>query len=185
MPVLIPNFAIYVQQRTSIPILAGVVDGYPRENHVLSLASTDNPVESGATITDNVVRKPNKLKLEGGVSDIIAAPGLSFGPDRASVAWGEIIALMEDKTLVDAVTALHVYRNMIFSKVEAPVDVLTGRSLRFTVELKEILVATTSDAMFAESDVDPQGPAAGRSGQVDRGDVNSAPRRNASAGLRI
>lgn len=174
MPIL-QNFALYQQQRTFLPALRGRVDGFPREEHQLSIASTENPVESGSTITDNAVQKRAKLRLEGWVSDLIPAPGVEFSADRATGVWGEIDAIMARRELITAVTPLRVYRNMIIARVTAPVDRFTGRALRFTIDLQEILIARTSTAMFPEGSVDENGPAAGRTSSVDRGDVASRP----------
>ena len=169
------NFAVYQQQRTLIPVLAGRVDGYPREEHQLSSDVTRYPVESGATLNDNVVKQPDRLRLEGWVSDILPAPGNVASPDRAADVWGEIYELIRNRTLVMVITGLRVYRDMVFKRIVAPVDKLTGRSLRFTVDLEQIQFSDTAISRFPPAVVDASGPAADRTSEVDGGHVASPP----------
>ena len=168
-----PNFAIYQQTaaRTSIPVLAGRVDGYPVEEHRLDLGTTEHPVESGSTLTDNAVKRRERLRLEGWVSDILPAPGNMLSQSRPTDVWGEIVRLFEAREPVDVVTSLRVYRNMLVVRCIAPVDKTTGRSLKFTIDLAELLFASTSIARFPPDAVD--GPADDRSSEVDGGDRQS------------
>ena len=168
-----PDFAVYRQQRTLIPLLEHLVDGYPSEEHQLTLGTTDNPVESGSTLTDNAVKRRERLRLQGWVSDIMPAPGLSVSPGRPTDTWQEIIQLFENKTLLTVVTPLRVYRNMVIVRAVAPRDKHTGAALRFTIDLAEVLLADTSLARFPPAAVDPAGPAAERTSEVDRGELQA------------
>ena len=164
-----PNFAIYIQERTMIPLLEGRVDGYPVEEHRLDLGTTENPVESGAELTDNAVKRREKLQLQGWVSDILPAPGYTASPDRAADTWAEIIELFKARTPIVVVTALRVYRNMLVIRAVAPVDKLTGRALRFTLDLAEVLYADTAVSQFNARTVDQEGEVADKTATVDRG----------------
>lgn len=166
-----PNFAAYRQQRTMIPVLSGRVDGYPKEEHQLTLGTTENPVESGSMLTDNAVKRREHLRLEGWVSDIQAAPGNTASPDRPSDVWGTLVDLFEDRELLTVITHLRVYRNMLIVRAVAPVDKNTGRALRFTIDLMEMLFSDTALARFPPDVVDENGPASDRTSEVDRGDL--------------
>ena len=168
-----PNFAIYTPQRTEIPLLQGRVDGYFAEEHQLTLGTTENPIESGSTLTDNAVKRRERLRLEGMVSDLLPAPGLSFSPDRPADAWNEIVQLFKDRTLVTVITAIRVYRNMMIVRALAPRNVRTGQALRFTLDLQEMLFSETDIARFTPATVDQGGPAADRTTEVDSGDVGA------------
>ena len=168
MATLNPGFAAYDQERTHMPVFAGKVDGFFRETHKLGLGTTENPLESGSTLTDNAVKLRDKLTLEGMVSDLLPAPGISYSEDRAADVWGSIVELFKNRTLLEVVTALRVYRNMIITSAEAPVSVRTGKSLRFTLELSEMLFAATETGRFIADGV--SGPAIDRTSEVDGGD---------------
>lgn len=166
-----PNFAVYRQQKTEILLFAGRVDGYPNEEHQLTLGTTENPVESGSMLTDNAVKRRDRLRLEGWVSDLLPAPGLTASPDRATDVWGEIIQIFKNRTVLEVVTPLHLYKNMMIVRAIAPRNKRTGRALRFTIDLREMLFSETSLARFPPDAVDPNGPAANRTSEVDRGDL--------------
>ena len=165
-----PNFAIYPRTRTEIGALAGRVDGYPVEEHRLDLTLTHNPVERGATLTDNAVKGQEKLRLQGWVSDLQPAPGNVLSHDRAADTWAAIVNLFVARELVEVVTALKVYRDMVIKRAIAPVDKMTGRALRFTIDLAQVLFANTEIVRVSADAVDPAGPAAARTSTVDAGD---------------
>ena len=165
-----PNFALYPHTRTEIGVLAGRVDGYPVEEHRLDLQLTQHPVESGATLTDNAVKGQEKLRLQGWVSDLQPAPGNEMSHDRAADTWAAIVELFVAREPIDVVTALRVYRNMVIKRAIAPVDKMTGRALRFTIDLAQVLFANTEITRVSAEGVDPDGPAADRTSTVDAGD---------------
>ena len=162
------NFALYPVARTNLPALLHLVDGYSVEEHKLTLGTTENPVESGSTLTDNAVKRRERLKLTGWVSDILAAPGNRVTHDRSATTWGVIVRLFEDRTPMDALTMIRTYRNMMIVQCVNTVDKTTGRGLRFTIDLAEMLFAETNIARFPPDII--SGPAIGRSSEVDGGD---------------
>lgn len=176
MPVFDPNFAIYPQVTTAIPILGRRVDGYFSEEHRLDLDTTEYPIESGGVLTDNAVKRRDRLRLQGMTSDLLPAPGNEATPERSAEAWSAIRTLFRDRTPVEVVTALHRYRNMIVVRCVAPVDRTTGRALKFTVDLVEVLFTETELTRFGPTTVDPTGPAADRTSTVDAGDKSSPTR---------
>ena len=169
MPV--PNFFLYARRETEIVELFGVIDGFDTEEHRLSLETTEVPVEDGSPLTDNVVKRPDELRLTGVTSDVFLPEGVQFNGnlgDRSTVAWQTIRELMISRELVNVVSHLHEYRNMIIRNCTAPVDVSTGAALVFSMDIKEILFADTELTRF-----DPQtvsGPAVDRAVEVDGGE---------------
>lgn len=168
------EFALYPQTRTSIPVLGQTsVDGYFREEHRVGLEKTLFPVESGASLTDNAVSRPQRLRLEGLVSDLLPAQGNSLSPDRATNTWAEIVALTKARTTFDVVTPIRVYTNMLIVRAEVPRSVRTGKALRFILELEELILETTQGTGIFEDQV--MGPAVDRTSTVDGGDRTSPP----------
>ena len=162
--------ALLPQEPTGIPIIAGFVDGYVTQEHRVEVNTTTYPVESGSSLTDNAVKQPERLKLTGWVSDLMPSPGVGPGVNlksRATLAWTIIVQLMEIKRPVTAVTQLRTYRNMLITKAVAPVDVRTGQSLQFTLDLQEILFARTRIVRLPPEVV--SGPAQDRTSMVDGG----------------
>lgn len=169
------DFLLFPQGTTEIAALAGRVDVYTSEKHTLTQASTEVPVESGSVLTDQAVARRATLRLTGVTSDVLPAPGLTLSPDRATDAWNAIARLIEENIVVVVVTALRVYRNMLVGQATAQVDKSTGRSLRFTLDLAEVLFTDTEIVRFGQETVDGQSQAAGRESQVDHGDLAAPP----------
>ena len=177
MPFAEPNFAILAQRtRTSIPLIAGI-SGFESEEHEVNMRATHHPVESGAPLTDNAILEPQKIRLNGRVTDLLP----KSEPGEPSRVWNRIIQLARTRELVTVHTDLHTYRNMLIQKAVAPVNRRTGRSLVFRLELAEVLTTVSAvDALTAEQTVSqPQNPdnmpAADRTSIVDRGTVASVP----------
>ncbi len=166
-----PSFAVFRQGHTRIPVLEHRVDGYPIEEHRLDLATTEHPVESGNELTDNAVKRRERLRLQGWVSDLLPAPGNTHNVERASDTWNEIVQLFEARTPIDVITTLRTYRNMLIARAVAPVDKTTGyRSLRFTIDLVEVLFTDTELSRISDDVVDQVGPAARRLTVRDHGE---------------
>ena len=178
MPLLDSNFALYAGTaaalgtgRTTVPTLIGLVDGFPREEHRLGLDTTEHPVESGGTLTDNAVVRPERLKLEGWVSDLLAAPPFVPFTGRPVLAWAQVIRLHELRQPVTVVTSLRIYRDMLIVGARTDRDRRLGEgALRFTLELSKVLFTATGLARLAPDLVDALGPAASRTSLVDGGD---------------
>ena len=159
---------------TSILALGQTVDGYYGEEHKLKVSKTTYPVESGASLVDHAVREPTKLKLQGWVSDLMPsadAVSTTHHTERSTVAWLEILRVMDDRQPLTVVTALAVYDSMLITSVTAPVDRTTGLALQFTIELEEVLFKNVSREASGTEVPPSSGPAADRLGAIRRGRV--------------
>lgn len=140
------NFALYTRFPTRVPPLAGVVDIWPTEEHMFTVATTEHPVESGRVLTDNAVRMPTTLRLTGWVADLLVAPGVTIEGDpalRAPDAWQLILRIMEEREPMTVYTALMFYESMLITSATTSVSVSTGRSLQFELGFTEILIGDT------------------------------------------
>ena len=56
---------------TAVSVLGLIqrIDGYYAEEHRVRVRTTEYPVESGADLTDHVVREPYRLKLKGSATE--------------------------------------------------------------------------------------------------------------------
>ena len=155
-----PNIALIPSAATSIAALTAVIDGFPTGTHKLESTTGGEPLEDGRSVTDHVVAREERLVLNGWVSDF-------NGGNRPGEAWETIRRLHKSVTTLTVVTEYGTYPEMIIYRAEAPQE---SRGLRFTLELHEILRSGVTD-----SELPPQtlsGPAAGRSGEVERGRVS-------------
>ena len=149
-----PNFALYPTAPTRIlgEALIGRFDGFPSVEHRLELGTTEHPIESGSTLTDHAVKRRERLRMHGWVSDILPAPGRELLHDAATDAWEAIVSLFNDRTPVTIITPLRVYRNMLIVRAVAPVNRRTGRSLQVQLDFAEVI--------FTSVDLNQIGPAA-------------------------
>jgi hypothetical protein len=140
------KFGLFKITPTKVEGLIGVVDLYPEETHNLTVNKTSYPIETGSSMTDNSVVMPKKLTLQGWVSDLKPLIGglvAIEGPSRAKEAWNRIRILQEGREPVLVVTTLGTYKNMLIKTVDAVIDSTTGRTLKFTMALEEVLFAET------------------------------------------
>ena len=167
------DFAILPQGReTEIKPLAGRVDGYPDEEHKLSMEITEYPVESGKPLTDNAVKLREEVRLTGVVSDLVPL-SIEDAGRRAGHVWDDIVQLFNDRTLVTVITGLRVYRNMLVTKAIAPRNSRTGEALIFQITLSEIQHAETGLERLTRDTIKIGGPAEFRTSLVNAGLVAS------------
>ena len=99
----------------SINLLAAGQVSFPAEDHRLRATKTNYPVESGKDLSDNYIREPNHLVLEGIVSDV--APGVR----DAGVVWDRMDQL-RGGPLVEVSTHIKTYTNMAVMEVQTRRD---------------------------------------------------------------
>lgn len=126
------------------------VDVFLNEAYSLSSEVTRYPVETGGTITDNVVAVPRAFRVEGFISD---AP---LGADLESLrqqetggtlapsefCYTQLEKIHSDREPVTVVTSLRVYENMAMVSCEVSRDKDTGRALSFSASFEQIDIVT-------------------------------------------
>jgi hypothetical protein len=144
-----------------------VFDSVISEAHGFEIAIVDDPVETGASITDHAYAKPRQLQMEVAVSD---TPLLSDGKDtpsvqlattwtsggnvrRSVVAWNYIVEKAMAFAIFDVVTGLELYQNMMFETGSASTTRDTAGCLRATIKLKKVTFAATQMMAYP-----PRGP---------------------------
>lgn len=123
------------------------------EETSLETEVTDNPVETGISITDHAFDKPIKLTITAGVSDN-APPGkdsdifASTGTSRsmAAYAWLDQVRRAHEPFSVQTGLALH--QSMLITALRTKQDKDTSRVLKFTVELREIVYVSTQTVIY-------------------------------------
>ena len=152
------------------------MDAHPDEEHRISIDTTNYPIESGSSGTDNAVKLPDKLSLEGWVSDLFVASNAIVdipGYGRSTEAWGRIRFLAENLEPLTVVTRLQTYENMMIKNVHCAPNEKTGKSLRFRIDLEEVIFAQTRLTKLPPSNVDQDSEAADKTSTVDFGQKQS------------
>lgn len=142
-------FAVYNPRQTEVAPLVGIADGYLAEDHEIGVDVTRFPVESGATLGDHAVQRPDRLRLVGWTSDLYPRdPSHISETDRPAQAWAEIRRMAAAREPLQLVTILGTYDNMLIVRATAPVSSQTGRGLLFTVDFEEVQTAPLQRVEF-------------------------------------
>lgn len=120
------------------------VDCVPSEGHDYTSDVTQFPVESGATITDNILNKPKSLQIEGFISNTPLDESQN-DPNNGLNLFGQLMEIRNNKTKVSVSTKFGHYKNMVMSSVSLPVDASTGETVRFSATFTEII---TVDSLY-------------------------------------
>jgi len=136
-----------------------------RENHQRRSQVTRHPVEDGSEVSDHIHLQPKSVTIEGiqtdtpsGLGALLIVPGMldRFASTPRSVeAWQYLDKLQSEKTILDVLTGLCVYRNMVITNLNAPRSAQTGRALQFSITLEEIIIV--GSATVGGTDTIPDG----------------------------
>lgn len=123
-----------------------IFDAIISEQHSGEVQVTENPVERGIDVTDNIRPKPEQLTLDALVSNAPLDPSLlgdANNPKRASEAFRVLRELRDAGTLVTVVTGLRTYDSMVIKRLDVNRDKKTGQALAAKIQLIQILQADT------------------------------------------
>lgn len=149
------------------------LDATIQEVHEWMAEATMNPVESGSPITDHVIEQPDKLRINGFVSDKPLTSSQSFidsfgaGGNSASV-FDLLNSIIKARQVVTVYTKYKLYDNMIMTNLTIPRDVNIGNALEFTAEFVNVRfvesrLVEVPDGISKKAD----GKAGGKGGAVD------------------
>lgn len=140
---------LFGQRRSTIGALT--IDATIEEQHTMKLVFTQHPVERGYNITDHRRREPKTIKIVGVISNTPAKIAGFLGyEDRVVNTWQFFDQLMEDGELVDIVTSLAAYTNMMITQVDAPRNAQKGNVLEFTAYATELRVVDSQEVPAPE-----------------------------------
>jgi len=150
------------------------LDASLKEDHNLSSDVSQNPIEDGSLVSDNVTIKPQRLTIEGTVTDTpvqyLSAVTSGLGgigsisnatgvmPTHIN-AWFALKEAWKNKVPFDVATGLDLYRNMVIADLSVPREATIGRQLLFTAQLAQAKIVTKeatspgSDLLTTEEDV--------------------------------
>jgi hypothetical protein len=153
------------------------------ESHEMTNMITDFPVEEGYSISDHVLRIPERSTLQGFItnSPIPRSRGTLLnlfdksnrvnaalesilqiaGFDSAGKITSEVSKFKRVPQVITVVTGLRSYANMVITNVVIPRDKDTGDALIFTIEMRRLIVAFSETAIVQNiSDLNGKAPRA-------------------------
>lgn len=141
------------EQIAIIRSLGGLVfDAVFEERHESTLEVTDNPVETGVTVSDHAYMAPLRATITAGVSDtpLKEIPDDKFGQGlkRSSEAFRLLQELQAKAEPFDVQTGLKLYTNMVCTRVSTQQTKDSANVLEFTAELREVIIATTQTVTY-------------------------------------
>ena len=163
------DIAVLSQENSDPDPLIGFVDAYLTEEHSMSMDTTDHPVESGSSIVDNAVKRPDEFRCLAVLSDGLPSPEATIkNPNRrVSELWDILRRFIENRERLIIITRPYTYRNMLLIRANAPIDDKVSRGLRVNLEFREIITVETEIGRFTEANIG--GVATDRTGEFDSG----------------
>ena len=126
------------------------LDATLEELHDWATEVTTNPVETGAPIADHVIEKPDKLRLNGLITNSPLhgeLAGQYFGGDtespRIQTAFEAIYELIKKREAIVVYTKHAIYTDMIIQSVSIPRNSAIGEAIEFTMELVHVRFVST------------------------------------------
>lgn len=121
------------------------------ETHDWSAEVTTNPVESGAPVADHVLENPDKVQIQGFVSDapLIASQSIAGkfnemdSGSNTQFIFNLLEALVKAKQTITLYTKYKVYRDMVLTNLTIPRSPGDGESIRFTADFLNIRLVET------------------------------------------
>ena len=143
------------------------IDGSIEEDTSQSMRVTQNPVESGEIVTDNIVEEPRRFVLTGVITDTPLGVGAftdssayaigggisrftgllgsstPSGATRSSSAYQALHAMMLRKELISIDTNLGTFENLAFQSLSVIQNKSTAKAIHFRATFMEMLIVSS------------------------------------------
>lgn len=121
------------------------IDAFVEERHVMSASVTQYPVEEGFNINDHVTQNPDGLTLHCAVGPqpvkiLGGVLNLTSFKNNAYQVYDALIILKETAELLEVVTGLKVYENMIIDSMNITRTKDNGQSLEFDIGFTQVTI---------------------------------------------
>jgi len=111
------------------------------EQHNYDSEVTQYPIETGESISDHVNLNPVRLTMRGFITNTpveLLNVNTILGNDLVQTAFDKLLEIREKKDIIDVVSGLKVYSDMIMNRLSIPRDRRSGQALNFTAEFIQI-----------------------------------------------
>lgn len=102
-----------------------------KESHRSTLGITENPIETGAKVTDHAFVEAKRLTLD-------------FADANAAATYNALVRFQESRVPFVVVSGLYVYKNMLIKSLSAERDSTLSRILKGQAELQEVIIVSTA-----------------------------------------
>ena len=122
-----------------------VFDGEPDIQHDQELSITQNPVQTGASISDHAFLVPVRVTAEILMSDAMQSFNVGqfgSGPSRSVDAFRTMLSLQATRMPVSIATRLNTYANMLVASVRATEDQQSAFGAHMWVTFEQIIMAS-------------------------------------------
>lgn len=146
-------------------VIGGIrIDGSIQEETAQNMRVTQNPVESGETVADNILEEPRRFTMQGVITDTplgigaftditaysigggisrftgLLGSSTPSGATRSSSAYQSLRALQRSKQLLTVESNLEVFENLAFENLSVTQDKDTSKAIFFTASFVEVLI---------------------------------------------
>lgn len=108
------------------------------EQHQFSSRVTQFPVEDGSAMSDHIQNEPDKLTLQGFVTNSPISTLDTSGPGTGENAFEALERIHRTREPVKVFTTLKEYTDMAMSEFSVPKNSQTGETLRFSASFVKI-----------------------------------------------
>jgi len=115
------------------------VDATLSENHTYSSTVPQYPVDSGYSISDDIIQNPIILRINGIVSS--ASPTGDVSIYRADDALQSMLDIYNNREPITIVTSVRTYENMAMTNLDIPRDSNSGESFFFNATFQQIILS--------------------------------------------
>lgn len=156
---------------TTVPSQIGdlAIDVVVDHTTELESETTDNPVETGWTVSDHVIRAPLKLSLTAIITPTPVSYFNAFGGanlDRMSEAAAYLMRLYEQGEPITITLPDAIYDNMLMTRCPLVRNVENGFCYRLSLEFKHIIVVEQKTEEIPEQNAN--GDAVGKAGETGK-----------------
>lgn len=136
-----------------IDLISIEFDAVIEETHNWTNTVTSSPVEDGGDITDNILRDPRKITLNGIITNAPIFPSSqqpsSIDGDSQGTQVDRVFSLLTDLftngELVTVFTRYLIYANMAITSISLPRTVGIGEAIIFTIDFLEVRIVSTQN----------------------------------------
>ena len=145
-----------------LAFLTVTFDAVEKVDEDLSCTVTDEPVENGTNVADNIRDNPDKLDLDVLVSrtpimNVISL--LAESSSRHEDAWNYLKLMKEAHITVTVTTPTDTYNDMAIESLRRTRNARTGEVMAASIKLKKIVKVVATEAALPERPAAVQKPA--------------------------
>lgn len=156
------------------------------EVHTDAVEKTEHPIEEGSDTSDHIRKLPSTIEVNGIVTNtplVFLASVQAPSPvtddifptnDRVGTAYKELREAQANGELVDVVTSLRKYKNMVIESISVIRNAQNGNVLNCSMLLSEMQIAAQATSVSLPSPVDVGNKAAADAGRKSKDAATSA-----------